>query len=87
MLNRIQRGGEAFLTNAVIRERFVLRACVVNFHSTPSDAEAVAEIVVRVGREVDGELRPASCDLRSKGVFAGLSLAEGTRKDQLWRTP
>ncbi|HEV2383118.1 MAG TPA: aminotransferase class V-fold PLP-dependent enzyme [Terriglobia bacterium] len=63
LLNRIQRGGEAFLTNAVIRERFVLRACVVNFHSTPADAEAVAEIVVRVGREVDGELRPA--DLRS----------------------
>jgi aromatic-L-amino-acid/L-tryptophan decarboxylase len=59
LLNRIQRGGEAFLTNAVIREQFVLRACVVNFRSTPADAEAVAEIVVRVGRETDRELRPA----------------------------
>jgi aromatic-L-amino-acid/L-tryptophan decarboxylase len=58
ILNRIQRGGEAFLTNAVIRGRFVLRACVVNFHSTPADGEAVAGIVVRIGREVDRELRP-----------------------------
>jgi aromatic-L-amino-acid/L-tryptophan decarboxylase len=57
LLNRIQRGGEAFLTNAVIRERFVLRACVVNLHSRPADAEAVAEIVVRVGRAADRELR------------------------------
>ena len=63
LLDRIQRGGEAFLTNAVIRDRFVLRACVVNFHSGPADAEAVAEIVVRVGRETDRELR--SPELRS----------------------
>ena len=59
LLERIQRGGEAFLTNAVIGGRFVLRACVVNFHSTPADAEAVAGIVVRLGREVDRELRSA----------------------------
>lgn len=58
ILFRLQRGGEAFLTNAVVRDRFVLRACVVNFHSTPADADAVAGIVVRVGREVDRELRP-----------------------------
>jgi aromatic-L-amino-acid/L-tryptophan decarboxylase len=57
ILNRIQQGGEAFLTNAVVRGSFVLRACVVNFHSSPADAEAVAEIVVRAGRQVDKELR------------------------------
>jgi aromatic-L-amino-acid/L-tryptophan decarboxylase len=65
VLNRIQRCGEAFLTNAVIRGRFVLRACVVNFHSTPSDAEAVAGIVVRIGREADSELRPVEVGPRS----------------------
>jgi aromatic-L-amino-acid/L-tryptophan decarboxylase len=59
LLDRIQQGGEAFLTNAVIRGRFVLRACVVNFHSTPADAEAVAELIARSGREVDRALRPA----------------------------
>ena len=58
LLNRIQRSGEAFLTNAVIRGQFVLRACVVNLHSTPEDAEAVAGLVTRLGREVDRDLRP-----------------------------
>jgi hypothetical protein len=35
---------------------------VVNFHSTPADAEAVAGIVVRVGREADRELRPVELE-------------------------
>lgn len=60
ILDRLQRGGEAFLTNAVVGGRFLLRACVVNFRSTPADAEAVAEIAVRIGREADRNLRPAS---------------------------
>jgi aromatic-L-amino-acid/L-tryptophan decarboxylase len=59
LLDRIQQSGDAFLTNAVIRGRFVLRACVVNFHSTAADAEAVAGLVGRLGREVDRALRPA----------------------------
>jgi aromatic-L-amino-acid/L-tryptophan decarboxylase len=60
LLERLQRGGEAFLTNAVVDGRFLLRACVVNFRSTPEDAEVVAGIVVRVGRDTDHELRPSS---------------------------
>lgn len=60
LLERLQRGGEAFLTNAVIDARFLLRACVVNFRSTPADAEAVAGIVVRVGRDADHQLRTSS---------------------------
>jgi glutamate/tyrosine decarboxylase-like PLP-dependent enzyme len=60
LLDRLQRGGEAFLTNAVVDGRFLLRACVVNFRSTPADAEAVAGIVARVGCDTDHELRPAS---------------------------
>jgi aromatic-L-amino-acid decarboxylase len=59
ILNRIQRGGEAFLTNAVVHGRFLLRACVVNFRSSAADARAVAAIVVRVGREADHEMRPS----------------------------
>jgi len=59
LLERLQRGGEAFLTNAVVGGRFLLRACVVNFRSTPADAEAVVGIVVRVGRDADLDLRPS----------------------------
>jgi aromatic-L-amino-acid/L-tryptophan decarboxylase len=70
LLNRIQQSGEAFLTNAVIRGQFVLRACVVNLHSTAADAEAVAALVARLGHEVDRVLMPA--DLRETGEFSAL---------------
>jgi glutamate/tyrosine decarboxylase-like PLP-dependent enzyme len=50
VLDRIQRGGEAFVSNAVVGGRFVLRACIVNFHASRRDAEAVPDIVARLGR-------------------------------------
>ena len=58
LVDRLQRSGETFLSNAVIGSRYVLRACIVNFHTTESDVEAVPEIVARTGRLVDAELRP-----------------------------
>jgi glutamate/tyrosine decarboxylase-like PLP-dependent enzyme len=57
LLDRIQRGGEAFVSNAVVGGRYLLRACIVNFHTRAADVEALVEIVMRVGRAVDAELR------------------------------
>jgi glutamate/tyrosine decarboxylase-like PLP-dependent enzyme len=57
LLDRLQRGGEAFVSNAVIAGRYVLRACIVNFHTTQADVEALPEIVARVGRAVHAQLR------------------------------
>ncbi len=56
LLDRLQRGGELFVSNAVVGGRYVLRACIVNFHTTLADVEAVPGIVVRVGRAVTDEL-------------------------------
>jgi aromatic-L-amino-acid decarboxylase len=58
LLSRLQQGGEAYLSNAVVAGRFLLRSCVVNFRTDRADIEALPEIVVRVGRRVDRELRP-----------------------------
>jgi aromatic-L-amino-acid decarboxylase len=58
LLDRIQLGGEAFVSNAVVEGRYLLRACIVNFHTSEADVDAIPEIVARVGREVHGELRP-----------------------------
>jgi aromatic-L-amino-acid decarboxylase len=58
LLTRLQGSGETFVTNAVIRGKFVLRACFVNFKSTLADVEALPGIVTRLGAEVDKELRP-----------------------------
>jgi glutamate/tyrosine decarboxylase-like PLP-dependent enzyme len=58
LLDRLQRGGEAFVSNAVVGGRYVLRACVVNFHTSLADVEALPGIVARVGHEVHEQLRP-----------------------------
>jgi aromatic-L-amino-acid/L-tryptophan decarboxylase len=59
VLARMQTRGEAFVSNAVLGGRYVLRACVVNFNTRAADMQAVAEISARMGRELDAELRPA----------------------------
>src|SRR5262249_30560639 len=58
VLDRMQRGGEAFVSNAIVDGRYALRACIVNSHAAKADVEAVPEIVVRIGRQADAELRP-----------------------------
>ena len=55
ILERLQRGGETFISNAVVKGQYVLRACIVNFHTAEADVEAVPDIVARVGRTVDAE--------------------------------
>ena len=60
LLDRLQRGGEAFVSNAVINGRYVLRACIVNFHTTRADVEATLKTVLRVGREVHEQLSASS---------------------------
>jgi len=57
LLTRLQQGGEAYLSNAVIDGKYALRACIVNFRTTVEDVRSVAELVARIGREVDGERR------------------------------
>ena len=64
LVDRLQRGGEIFISNAVVDGHYILRACIVNFHTTQTDVEAVPEIVARIGREVDAELRPTNSQQR-----------------------
>ncbi len=58
LLSRLQRGGEAFLSNAVVRGTFLLRACIVNFRTSLEDIEALPVLVTRLGRQLDAALRP-----------------------------
>jgi aromatic-L-amino-acid decarboxylase len=51
-----------FVTYAVLDDRFLLRACIVNFRTTDADVAAIPEMVARVGRAVDAELRPGRND-------------------------
>jgi glutamate/tyrosine decarboxylase-like PLP-dependent enzyme len=60
VLERIQLSGEAFVSNAIVRGRYVLRACIVNYRTSSADVDDLPDIVVRLGRETDELLRPAS---------------------------
>jgi glutamate/tyrosine decarboxylase-like PLP-dependent enzyme len=58
LLTRLQNSGEAYLSNAVIRGKFALRACIVNFRTWLEDVAALPAIVVRMGDELDATMRP-----------------------------
>jgi aromatic-L-amino-acid/L-tryptophan decarboxylase len=57
LLTRLQKSGEAFLSNAVVAGKFLLRPCVVNFCTSLEDIEALPTLVTHIGREVDAAMR------------------------------
>jgi glutamate/tyrosine decarboxylase-like PLP-dependent enzyme len=58
LLDRLNGSGEAYISNAMIDGKFVLRACIVNFRTTLADIESLPEIVTRIGKKIDDEIRP-----------------------------
>jgi glutamate/tyrosine decarboxylase-like PLP-dependent enzyme len=58
IVGRLQKDGEVFVSNAVIDDVFLLRACIVNFRTTLDDIKAMIEVVLRVGHEVGASIRP-----------------------------
>lgn len=57
LLGEIQASGEAYLSNAVVGGRYLLRACIVNFRTAERDVDALPEIVVRLGRRLHARKR------------------------------
>jgi glutamate/tyrosine decarboxylase-like PLP-dependent enzyme len=57
LLEQLQKEGDSFVSNAVIDEVFLLRACIVNFRTTLQDIEMLPAIVARIGHELDSKLR------------------------------
>ncbi|MCE7988852.1 MAG: aspartate aminotransferase family protein [Caldilinea sp. CFX5] len=60
LLNRLQKSGEAFVSNALVEGKYLLRACIVNFRTTLADIEALPKLVIDLGRTLDAEMRPHS---------------------------
>lgn len=66
LLTRLQNSGEAYVSNAVLHGKFLLRACVVNFRTSLADIQALPHLVIKLGREADKVLRPE--ELKSQVV-------------------
>ena len=64
LLTAVEKSGEAFLSNALIGGKFVLRACIVNFHTSLGDIEALPLLLSRLGKEADTALRRERAVLR-----------------------
>jgi glutamate/tyrosine decarboxylase-like PLP-dependent enzyme len=51
IMHRVQRGGEAYLSNANLSGRFALRASITNFRTTRRDVDTTLEVVRRAAAE------------------------------------
>ena len=67
ILNRLQSGGEVYVSNAVLEGTFVLRACIVNFRTRLEDIETLVRIVTRTGRDADERMRPLHLGGKKRG--------------------
>jgi aromatic-L-amino-acid decarboxylase len=57
LLDALQEGGEVFLSNAIIDDKYCLRGCIVNFRTSKKDIEEIVEIIVREGRNIHEKLQ------------------------------
>ena len=51
ILERVQLGGEAFITGTNIDGVFWMRACIVNYRTTTAHIDALVELISRLGAE------------------------------------
>jgi glutamate/tyrosine decarboxylase-like PLP-dependent enzyme len=49
VLERLQLGGDAFITSTELDGRFALRACIVNHRSTTEDIDRLVSAVLSLG--------------------------------------
>jgi len=60
LMTEIQLDGRVYISNAILGDRFVLRACIVNFRTEADDIDAVLDVAAELGATLDAELRPTS---------------------------
>jgi glutamate/tyrosine decarboxylase-like PLP-dependent enzyme len=56
LLDELVRSGRAYVSNAMVDGRFLLRSCIVNFRTTEDDLRELVSAVVEIGR---AQSRPA----------------------------
>ena len=62
LLDKLQQGGELFLSNAIVKEKYCLRACIVNFRTSEKDIAEIVEIIVREGKKIHERLQEEEID-------------------------
>jgi len=50
VMGLVQKGGRAYVSNATVKGRFALRACITNFRTTKADIEETVEAIRDAGK-------------------------------------
>jgi aromatic-L-amino-acid/L-tryptophan decarboxylase len=61
LLNELQQGGEVFLSNAIVRTKYCLRGCIVNFRTSAKDIREIIDIIVKKGEKIHQKLQENTC--------------------------
>ena len=85
LLTRVEKSGEAFLSNAVVDGKFALRACIVNFRTSLVDIEALPPLLSRLGKDVVVSLSWSA--VLARLIVPRPSLAYRFWKSDLWMLP
>jgi aromatic-L-amino-acid decarboxylase len=59
LLGEIERSGAAFLSNAVVEGKYLLRMCIVNFRTSLEDIEALSGLIAEIGERTFQRMEPA----------------------------
>lgn len=55
IMERVQKGGRAYVSNATVKGRFALRACITNFRTTKADIDETVEAVREAGKKLQSQ--------------------------------
>ena len=50
-MHAVQCGGQAYLSNATVKGKFALRACITNFRTTRTDIDKTLDVVREAARQ------------------------------------
>ena len=56
ILMAVQNSGDAFISNAVVKNRYLLRACLVNFRTREQDLDVLLDLVRTLGEKLEREM-------------------------------
>lgn len=54
VMHEVQRSGHAYVSNATIKGKFALRACIINFRTTEADIDQTLAVIRDAGRQLAG---------------------------------
>src|SRR5207253_5083335 len=57
ILSHLQEGGDIFVSNAVLHDKYLLRACITNWRTTEEDVDLVPSVVSEIGSKLHRHMR------------------------------